>query len=168
MAQTGHRDEAMRAFDPIGSELRARDLPLHLCVLSHHMADLQDDPAEELVWDLRALDAGRRACDADIGRVDESLTIAQLFPSLHLNCADAYLRLGDCASCAVHVQAGLAFLDELPNGAYKTMVKRGLDRTSEALRLRLPEPLSPHPLTVAAADGTSIPHRDRKLIRAKL
>lgn len=50
MAQTGHRDEAMRAFDAIGSELRARDLPLHLCVLSHHMADLQDDPAEELVW----------------------------------------------------------------------------------------------------------------------
>jgi hypothetical protein len=32
--------------------------PIHECALSHYMADAQDDIADELAWDLSALNAG--------------------------------------------------------------------------------------------------------------
>ena len=38
-------------WDDIGGE---DGDPLHVCVLAHAMADVQDDVHEELVWDLRA------------------------------------------------------------------------------------------------------------------
>ncbi len=37
---------------------------LHIVSLAHYMADVQDDPAQELCWDLRALDASDSLTDA--------------------------------------------------------------------------------------------------------
>jgi hypothetical protein len=31
--------------------------PLHRCTLAHYLADLYEDPAQALAWDVRALDA---------------------------------------------------------------------------------------------------------------
>ena len=42
--------------------------PVHEFVLAHQMADAQDDPEEELAWDLRALDSAHRCTDADVQR----------------------------------------------------------------------------------------------------
>jgi hypothetical protein len=136
LAEAGHRDEARRDFSAISSEFRCEDHPLHMCILAHYMADLQDDLSEELSWDLRALEASRRASDVEVCRLADGLTISQLRPSLHLNLADAYLRSGAESHSATHVKEGLASIDALPEGPYKAMVRRGLDRIANTLKSR--------------------------------
>jgi hypothetical protein len=59
------------------------------------MADAQDDPTHELAWDLRALEAAQRCSEAEASAYHESLSMAGFMPSLHLNLADVYRRLGD-------------------------------------------------------------------------
>ena len=54
----GDREEARNRFArAVGGDRRGRATPLHRCTLAHYMADTQDDPADELGWDLRALSA---------------------------------------------------------------------------------------------------------------
>ncbi len=50
---TGRRSEAREAFAAIWSDIEAEGDPFHQCVLSHYMADAQDDPIDELMWDKR-------------------------------------------------------------------------------------------------------------------
>ncbi|MDX5572116.1 hypothetical protein PV779_15945, partial [Streptomyces sp. ID01-9D] len=61
----GDREEARNRFGALWSELGADGDALHRCTLAHYMADTQDDPGDELAWDLRALTAaeGLRAAE---------------------------------------------------------------------------------------------------------
>lgn len=58
--QAGDRAAARAGLLALAGEL-APDDHFHRCVLAHHLADAQDDPAEELRWDLVALEAARGA-----------------------------------------------------------------------------------------------------------
>ncbi len=69
--------------------------PLHVSVLAHSMADVQDDVREELRWDLRALAATGRLTDDRAQQAGVTLPVAGLYPSLHLNLCDCYRKLGD-------------------------------------------------------------------------
>ncbi|MBK3584812.1 hypothetical protein JHN49_14165, partial [Streptomyces sp. MBT57] len=51
----GDREEARNRFGLLWAELGADGDALHRCTLAHYMADTQDDPGDELAWDLRAL-----------------------------------------------------------------------------------------------------------------
>lgn len=95
--------------------------PLHRCVLAHHLADLQDDVAAELDWDLRALDLA--------GDVDARGFTA----SLQLNVADAYRRLGDVAAARTHATLALAACSELEDDGYGRMIRAGVARLAERL-----------------------------------
>jgi hypothetical protein len=55
------RDVFARIWDEIGGE---RGDALHVCVLAHAMADVQDDVRQELIWDQRALAAADQLTDA--------------------------------------------------------------------------------------------------------
>ena len=81
----GDRPGARAWFAGLWAEIGGDGDPLHRCALAHYMADVQDDPAEELEWDLRAL----RAADSLTGeRAKEhhsSLSVRGFYPSLHLN-----------------------------------------------------------------------------------
>src|SRR6202044_3354999 len=59
----GARSGGRCALEAVWSRIAADPEPLHECVLAHHLADAQDDPADELAWDIRALDAGLRCAD---------------------------------------------------------------------------------------------------------
>ncbi|WP_280406843.1 hypothetical protein, partial [Nocardia carnea] len=67
---------------------------LHRCTLAHYLADLYDDPAQALAWDIRALDAADSLGDDRARQYHASLQVAGFYPSLHLNLADNYRRLG--------------------------------------------------------------------------
>ena len=54
------RDLFARLWEEIGAE---QGDPLHVCVLAHAMADVQDDVHQELVWDRRALAAADALTD---------------------------------------------------------------------------------------------------------
>ncbi|MCX5414119.1 hypothetical protein [Streptomyces sp. NBC_00059] len=83
LLHAGDREEARNRFGIIWSEIGEHGDALHRCTLAHYMADAQDDPGDELAWDLRALTAAQglagvgggavagRAEGADEGRRDE-------------------------------------------------------------------------------------------------
>lgn len=57
----GDREEARNRLGELWQELGPDGDALHRCTLAHYLADTQDDPADELAWDLRALAAADRA-----------------------------------------------------------------------------------------------------------
>ncbi|WP_165876822.1 hypothetical protein [Acidipila rosea] len=107
--------------------------PYQECVLSHYMADLQDEIEKELSWDIRAFDAARRATDEAAKNHHPSLSIKDFFPSLHLNLADDYLRLGEFDSARRHLQDGLRLLSALTDSPYTTTVRGGFERIAARL-----------------------------------
>lgn len=94
LSYAGQRDLAPTEFERIWASLARDPDSFHVCVLSHFMADLQDDVRLELEWDLRALDAASQLTDARVQELHPSLTVAGFLPSLHLNVADACFRAG--------------------------------------------------------------------------
>ncbi len=95
------------------------------------MADVQDDPADELAWDLRALEAADLVTDEQA-----SQDVRGFYPSLHLNLGDVYRRLGDLELARAHLDLGRAALGALGDDGYAQMVRGGLDRLADRLSER--------------------------------
>src|SRR5690242_2049182 len=92
----GRRADARAEFARIWSDIgEEQGDPLHVCVLAHSMADVQDDVHEELLWDQRALDAAAHLTDDRTAAAGVPMPVAALYPSLHLNLADCHRKLGD-------------------------------------------------------------------------
>jgi tetratricopeptide (TPR) repeat protein len=125
------RDLFARIWDDIGGE---QGEPLHVCVLAHSMADVQDDVSEELLWDLRALAAADRISDEDVAQAGVPLPVAGLYPSLHLNLSDCYRKLGDLDRAREHLDHARAKIDVLGDDEYGRLIKDGLERLDEQLR----------------------------------
>ena len=131
--QGGDRALAREQLGAIWDRIRHAPQALHECTLAHFMADAQDDPTDELAWDLRALAAAQRCPEAEASAYHESLSIAGFMPSLHLNLADVYRRLGDHDHSMHHLAEGRAAAADIPDGPYASMIRRGLDRLAERL-----------------------------------
>ncbi|MFG2443073.1 hypothetical protein ACGFQG_09375 [Nocardia fluminea] len=97
--------------------------PLHRCTLAHYLADVYDDPAEALVWDIRALDAADALTDARLDDHHAGLQIAGFYPSLHLNLADNFRRLGAFPAATRHLDAARERLDVLPKDDYGALIR---------------------------------------------
>jgi hypothetical protein len=102
--------------------------PLHAVALAHYLADLQDDPAAELEWDLRALRAADGLTDERAREYHASLAVRGFYPSLHLNLAADYLKLADPAAARRHLDRAEAALPDLPAGGYGDMIRGGVAR----------------------------------------
>ncbi len=106
------------------------------CLVAHYLADTMADAHDELAWDLRALDAANAACAAGLQTIEGVGAIAALYPSLHLNLGDVYLRLANVTSSAQHLADARALLSALPDELpYAALVKNGVNN----LALRLEE-----------------------------
>lgn len=131
-AQQGDRDDVRRELREIWDEVGPDGDPLRRCALAHAMADVQDDPHDELAWDLLALESAdqvsaSKAAEAGVpGR-------AGFYPSLHLNLGDVYRRLGDLAAARRHVELGRAAVGALGDDGYGRMITAGLDRLAERI-----------------------------------
>jgi hypothetical protein len=130
LSQTGERASAREALAEVWEQV---DAPLHRCAVAHALADVQDDPHDELAWDLRALDAAGAVTDADVVAAGMPGTAAALLPSLHLNVADAHSRVGDLHAARRHVELGLAAASALGDDGYGRMIRAGLDRLAARL-----------------------------------
>ncbi|MEU4314836.1 hypothetical protein [Nocardia sp. NPDC024068] len=110
--------------------------PLHRCTLAHYLADLHDDPATALTWDIRALDAADALTDDRVQRHHASLQVAGFYPSLHLNLADNYRRLGSWEAAQEQLDAARGRLDALPDDTYGAMIRTALVEVAEAVTAR--------------------------------
>lgn len=134
LAQRGDRADARALFTALWAEVGPDGDPFHRCAIAHSMADVQDDAADELTWDLRALDAADLLTDERVAAGAASTPVAGFYPSLHLNLADAYLRLGDHARAAEHVASCKAALGALDAGGYRQMIADAIARVDGRLR----------------------------------
>ncbi|MEU4563157.1 hypothetical protein AB0F72_32670 [Actinoplanes sp. NPDC023936] len=129
------RPEAARAlfaevWDEIGGE---RGDPLHVSVLAHAMADVQDDPREELLWDQRALTATGALTDDRLAEAGVPMPVAALYPSLHLNLADCHRKLGDLDRAREHLELARAGIGALGDDDYGRLIRNGLEQLERQL-----------------------------------
>ncbi len=137
--QHGQREAARGLFAQIWDDIGGEDGdPLHVCVLAHSMADVQDDVADELMWDLRALAAADLITDERTGAAGVALPAAGLYPSLHLSVSEGYRRLGDRDRALHHVQRARATIGVLGEDEYGKLIRDGLKRISEQLGEQTP------------------------------
>ncbi|MGP4001142.1 hypothetical protein [Streptomyces sp. 8N706] len=82
------------------------------------MADLQQNPQDELAWDLRALEAAGSVTDDRAKQHHSSLAIAGSIRLCILNLAADYHRLGDTAQARAHLAQAQQHLDMLKDDNY--------------------------------------------------
>ncbi|MFI5885768.1 hypothetical protein [Streptomyces sp. NPDC051554] len=144
----GDREEARDRLLGLWAELGEDGDPLHRCTLAHYLADTQDDPTDELAWDLRALSAadelgdGRDAGESgetkdsgDIGNVGQegAIAIRAFYPSLHLNLAADYVKLDRPDAARTHIRRARSACSVLADDGYGNGVRAAIGR----LELRL-------------------------------
>jgi tetratricopeptide (TPR) repeat protein len=81
------------------------------------MADVQDDPHEELLWDQRALAAASSVTGGGA---------REYYPSLYLNLAEDYRKLGDWSHAREHLARAMELAGALPENGYGNMIRRGI------------------------------------------
>lgn len=143
---TGHQgdmDEARETLQALWSAIGPDGDPLHRCTLAHYMADLQEETAQALKWDVRAIDAADALTDDRAQRYHSSLNVRGFYPSLHLNLADNYRRLGAYKAARHHLDAARACAGDLPDDAYGQNVLTGIDNVAAALEDQTAEAASP-------------------------
>ncbi|MFE6027801.1 hypothetical protein [Streptomyces niveus] len=156
LGQRGERDAAREVFAGVWDRLGADGDPFHICALAHSMADVQDHPREELVWDLRALEAADLVSDERARLAGVASPVAAFYPSLHLNLGDVYRRLGEWDLARAHLARGLDAVGTLGDDGYGQLIRGGLDRLAQRLAERSGEPLS-EPLPEPPSDPLSVP-----------
>ncbi|MFF3577592.1 tetratricopeptide repeat protein [Streptomyces mirabilis] len=129
----GDREEARGRFLDLWGEIGEGGDPLHRCTLAHYLADTQDDPADELAWDLRALSAAEELTDGDVAERHRSLAARAFYPSLHLNLAADYVKLGRSEAARSHLRRARGAAGALGNDRYGDGVRAAIGR----LELRL-------------------------------
>ncbi|MEU5610487.1 hypothetical protein ACI2L4_24825 [Streptomyces sparsogenes] len=130
----GDREEARNRLSELWREIHrggAGGDPFHRCALAHYLADTQDDPADELRWDLLALAAADRIADAD--RRPAAGEVRAFYPSLHLSLAADYAKLGRPEAARGQLALARASARGLVEGPYGDGVRAAIHRL--ALRL---------------------------------
>ncbi|GGK81788.1 tetratricopeptide repeat protein [Mangrovihabitans endophyticus] len=130
----GQRDAARRLLSQIWDEIGGEHgNALHVCVLAHTMADVQDDVHQELLWDHRALTAADLLTDERTAQAGVAVPVAGLYPSLHLNLADCYRRIGDLDRAREHLHHAQAGIDVLGDDEYGQLIRSGLSTLTRQL-----------------------------------
>jgi hypothetical protein len=133
LGQTGRPDEARTLFSAIWADLGPDGDPLHRVAVAHALADLQDDPHEELAWDLRALEAVEGISDERAAAAGVTSPVAAFYPSLHLNLGEDYRKVGNPEAARRHLGLGLAAVGALPDDGYGAMIRGGLEGLAQRL-----------------------------------
>lgn len=138
--QRGERELARHVLQQAWNDLSPDGDPLHRCAAAHTMADVQDDPRDELTWDLRALAAAAQISDEHVAEAGVDGPVLGFYPSLHLNLADVYRRLGESSFALDHIRLGLAALEHLAPNPYLAEIRRSLERIGRELQHVLTAP----------------------------
>ena len=134
LSHQGERGAARVLFAEIWDEIGGEQGdPLHICTLAHAMADVQDDVHQELVWDQQALAAAHLLTDARLAQAGVTLSVAGLYPSLHLNLSECYRRVGDLDRAREQLQQAQATIGALGDDGYAQMIKEGMQQVAERL-----------------------------------
>ncbi|MFJ8011169.1 hypothetical protein [Streptomyces sp. NPDC096339] len=136
VGQAGDIASARQILLNLWSAIGVTGDPLHRCSLAHYLADLYEDPAQALAWDVRALDAADAVTEQRVQEHHAGLHIAGFYPSLHLNLADDYRRLGSFEAAAEHINAAEEHAPRLPRNPYGDLLRGAIREVAEAIDRR--------------------------------
>ncbi|MGW1374136.1 hypothetical protein ACWD6P_07605 [Streptomyces sp. NPDC002446] len=142
--RAGDREEARNRLSALWHEIGPQGDAFHRCTLAHYMADTQDDPRDELDWDLRALEAAEgfvtERLDEPGGAPGEPgvadgpgprhplVALRAFFPSLHINIAADYAALDRTADARAQLLRARASVNALADGEYRQGLRDAIDR----------------------------------------
>ena len=123
LREQGHSPEAKTLLEALVADVERSDDAYAKIFLAHSLADVQEHPEDELAWDLRAL--------AFMAELTDQVAVERgnrggrnaLLPSLHLNLAVDYRRVGDDVSAQRHFELGRAHLDALSDDGYGDSIR---------------------------------------------
>ncbi|MEF2526902.1 MULTISPECIES: hypothetical protein [Streptomyces] len=134
LLHAGDREEARNRLRDLWTELGEEGDGLHRCTLAHYLADAQDDPADELAWDLRALTAADALREGPRPRQGPPPPAVRVFyPSLHLSLAADYAKLQRTAEARLHLERARATARALPDDGYGAGVRSAIRRLERRL-----------------------------------
>jgi len=129
----GDPESARRDLLAIWQRIGVAGDPFHRCTLAHYLADLYDNPAEALIWDVRALDAAEVLTDERAQKHHAGPHVAGFYPSLFLNIADNLRRLGAFEAAAEHISNAEQHTSALSDDAYGNTIRTAIDEVREAI-----------------------------------
>lgn len=129
----GDRDGARARFAALWEAIGPDGDPLHRVTLAHFMADVQDDPSQALMWDLRALEAADSLTDQRLKSHHDSLSLEAFYPSLHLNVAEGYRKTGQLAQARAHIALASEKVAALPEDGLGGYTRRAIARLAGEL-----------------------------------
>ncbi|WP_327712241.1 hypothetical protein OG912_31295 [Streptomyces sp. NBC_00464] len=134
----GDREEARNRFGALWTETAESGDALHRVTLAHYMADTQDDPGDELAWDLRALTAAEALTAGRAAQHRDALAVRAFYPSLHLNLAADYVKLRRPAAARIHLdrarEASGVLAEDGADDGYGGGVRAAIGRLERRLR----------------------------------
>ena len=133
LVQHGDHAAGRTMLEQLWNEVGSDGDALHRCAIAHQLADVEEDLSVELGWDLRALSAAESISAERLASTGAATTVEGLFPSLHLNLADVYRRLGDDVNAQLHVEHGRRICAALVADEYAHVVRDALDRVEQRL-----------------------------------
>ncbi|MFB7918767.1 hypothetical protein [Streptomyces sp. NPDC056061] len=135
----GDREEARNRLVGLWSEIGEDGDALHRCTLAHYMADAQDDPGDELAWDLRALTAADSVSGERAAQHADALAVRVFYPSLHLNLAADYVKLQRPDAARTHLDRARAASGALAQDGADDGYGGGIRAEIARMELRLRE-----------------------------
>jgi len=123
LREQGRSPEAKSLMELLVADVESGDDAYAKVFLAHSLADVQENPEDELAWDLRALAFMDELTDQRAIERGNPGGKNALLPSLHLNLAVDYRRLGDDANARRHFELGQAHLDALSDDAYGDSIR---------------------------------------------
>ncbi|TFV69734.1 hypothetical protein E4P39_21155 [Blastococcus sp. CT_GayMR19] len=133
-ALSGDRPRARELFGELWTRIGDDGDPTHRVTPAHFMADLQDDPSQELEWDRRALAAADVLTDDRAASFHPLLTVRGMRASLHASLAADYERLGRLSEAREQLHLAEAAEPDLPDGGYGELVRSAMAGLRERLR----------------------------------
>lgn len=133
LGRTGDVESARRDLLAIWHQIGVAGDPFHRCTLAHYLADLYENPAEALLWDVRALDAAEALTDERAQQHHASLSVAGFYPSLYLNLADNLRRLSAFDAAAEHTDNAQQHTSALSDDDYGHSIRMAIDEVRRAI-----------------------------------
>ncbi|HEY9564841.1 MAG TPA: hypothetical protein VIR30_13840 [Nocardioides sp.] len=133
LGRAGNPEAARRNLLAIWEQIGSAGDPFHRCTLAHYLADLHEEPAEALVWDVRALDAADALTDERVEQHHVNLQVAGFYPSLHLNIADNLRRLGAFKAAREHIEQARLHSSALSDDAYGNTIRTAISEVRRAI-----------------------------------
>lgn len=125
----GDREEARTRLLALWAEVGLDGDPVHRCTLAHYLADTQDDPSDELAWDLRALSAAEELA-AD---TEGPTALRSFYPVLHLSLAGDYVKLGRREAARTHLRRARGAAVGLGDDGHGDGVRAAIARLEQRL-----------------------------------